>query len=73
LNELDFVYLRVICVAEAWLNKVKNDEVNVNDLLERSGKERVGKYMNIGVSDIEEILGEYQSRFEAMDSMKGPS
>jgi hypothetical protein len=63
-----FVYLQMICVAESWLKRVKNDDVNANALIRNSG--RMSDPFTVDRKRIEVVLVEYQSLFDQEDSTK---
>lgn len=70
---LDFVYLQVIIVAETWLGKLKNRDVNANALLARSGLlTDLGKLV-VDVARIREVLESYEKRFDDEDRRRTAS
>jgi hypothetical protein len=71
LTALDFVYLQVVCVAEAWLAGTTGGEVNANDLiLRRRGGELLApsSRMSTGRGDVATVLRDhYRPQFAGRD------
>jgi hypothetical protein len=62
---LHFVYLQVIFIAESWIQKKKNDDVDAKDLLLNSG--RLSSALTVDVNVIRVVLDDYQRCFTALD------
>jgi hypothetical protein len=74
LTALDFVYLQVVCVAEAWLAGTTGREVDANDsILRRRGElPALSSGMSTERGDVARLLRDhYRPRFAARDGGGG--